>query len=382
MAPSLVVNDPVVFQTTADKRAAANGYKEVALSGPRDYKNENELNGGDGYTPASYPKYLPVWDNEKDLPGQKYSPLEPFTHYEHGKDADPSFKNLLNDRTEISELTATIGAEVHGVQLSQLNNAGKDELALFVAKHKVVAFRDQDFADLDIQSALDIGSYFGRLHIHPTSPAPKGYPEVHLVHRGAADTTAKKFFETRTSSITWHSDVTYEEQPPGTTFLYVLDAPRTGGDTLFLNMVEAYNRLSPAFRERLHGLKALHSGFEQVDVSKARGGAMRRDPVANEHPVVRTHPTTGEKALFVNPQFTRSIVGYKKEESDNLLKFLYDHMAFSQDLQARVKWAPKTVVVWDNRVAAHSAVLDWTDGQRRHIARITPQAERPTESFN
>ena len=89
---------------------------------------------------------------------------------------------------------------------------------------------------------------------------------------------------------------------------------------------------------------------------------------------------TGEKALFVNPQFTRRIVGYKKEESDYLLKFLYDHIALCADLQCRVKWEPKTVVVWDNRVTAHSAILDWQDGQRRHLARLTPQAERPFET--
>lgn len=96
--------------------------------------------------------------------------------------------------------------------------------------------------------------------------------------------------------------------------------------------------------------------------------------------VVRTHPATGEKALFVNPQFTRYIIGFKKEESDYLLKFLYDHIALSQDIQARVRWAPGTVVVWDNRVTAHSALIDWETGARRHIARITPQAEQPYET--
>lgn len=98
------------------------------------------------------------------------------------------------------------------------------------------------------------------------------------------------------------------------------------------------------------------------------------------HPLVRTHPATGEKALFVNPQFSRRIVGFKKEESDFLLNFLYDHIAKGQDFQARVKWAPGTVVVWDNRVTAHSALLDWDDGARRHLARITPQAEAPYET--
>lgn len=123
-----------------------------------------------------------------------------------------------------------------------------------------------------------------------------------------------------------------------------------------------------------------HAAVEQADNSRNRGGIVRRAPVTSIHPLVRTHPATGEKALFVNPQFSRRIIGYKKEESDYLLNFLYDHLAKGQDFQARVKWAPGTVVVWDNRVTAHSALLDWDDGARRHLARITPQAEAPYET--
>jgi sulfonate dioxygenase len=263
--------------------------------------------------------------------------------------------------------------------LSKLENRGKDQLALLVAQKKVVVFRDQDFAKLPISEALDWGRYFGRLHIHPTSGAPEGYPEVHLVHRSAGDTSAEELFASRTNSVAWHSDVTYENQPPGTTILYALDVPEAGGDTLFLNQAAAYRCLSPAFRERLEVLKAVHSGHEQAESAIARGSHVRRAPVTSIHPLVRTHPATGERALFVNPQFTRYIIGYKKEESDYLLKFLYDHMALSQDLQCRIKWAPGTVVVWDNNVTAHSALLDWESKERRHIARITPQAERPTE---
>ncbi|KAJ5042336.1 uncharacterized protein L3040_004887 [Drepanopeziza brunnea f. sp. 'multigermtubi'] len=174
--------------------------------------------------------------------------------------------------------------------------------ARFVAERKFVAFRDQDFADLPIDEALDYVCYFGKLHIHPTSGAPAGYPEVHLVHRGAGDKTHEQFFQTRTGSVAWHSDVPYEKQPLGTTFLYILDVPESGGDTLFSNQVEAYNRLSDGFKERLHGLKATHSGVEQVNASRGNNGAARREPVVSEHPIVRTNPVTGEKALYVNPQ--------------------------------------------------------------------------------
>jgi taurine dioxygenase/sulfonate dioxygenase len=258
------------------------------------------------------------------------------------------------------------------VQLSKLSDKGKDQLALLVAQRKVVAFRDQDLASLPIQEALDFGGYFGRHHIHPTSGAPEGYPEIHLVHRNGNKGAFDAIFAERNSTVGWHSDVTYEQQPPGTTFLYILDTPEVGGDTAFVNQVEAYNRLSPAIKERLHGLKAVHSGFEQAEFSRQRGGVVRREPVKNEHPLVRTHPATGEKALFVNggckfylsPAFfnflfvvlglyankfavTRSIVGLKKEESDALLQFLLNHIGRGIDYQARVKWAPGTVVVWD-----------------------------------
>lgn len=125
---------------------------------------------------------------------------------------------------------------------------------------------------------------------------------MHLVHRGADDKSGSVFLEQHTNSVTWHSDVTYEQQPPGTTFLYLLDGPTAGGDTLFANMAKAYERLSPEFRKRLHGLRAVHSGHEQAQGALARDSWVRRDPVTHEHPVVRTHPVTGEKALYVNPQ--------------------------------------------------------------------------------
>ncbi|KAF4977222.1 hypothetical protein FDECE_18379, partial [Fusarium decemcellulare] len=137
--------------------------------------------------------------------------------------------------------------------------------------------------------------------------------------------------------------------PPGTTLLFAIDVPKAGGDTLFVNQVKAYERLSPAFGERLAGFKVVHSAHEQAQVALRNGGQLRRDPITSVHPLVRTHPATGEKALYVHPQFARSIMGYEKEESDALLNFLYHHIALSQDIQCHVKWSPRSVVVWDNR---------------------------------
>lgn len=370
MAPSAVetITVPEVAATKAKFTGVAE-YKELA---PVGYSKVSEE---EGEHKAKYTHYLPTWN-----PEQKYPPLQPYEHHEHGKDADTTYPELLGAGVTVEELTPTIGSEVKGIQISKLSPAGKDQLARFVAERKVVAFRNQDFANLPIQEVKDYAAYFGRHHIHPTSGSPVGHPEVHVVHRGEGDKLAEEFFQTRTSSVAWHSDVSYEEQPPGTTFLYIFDKPKSGGDTLFTNQVEAYNRLSLEFKRRLHGLKAVHSGIEQAAVSKGKGSICRREPVVNEHPIVRTHPATGEKALYVNPQFTRHIVGYKQEESKALLKFLYEHIAYGADFQARVKWAEGTVVVWDNRVTVHSALVDWTSGSRRHLARLTPQAERPFET--
>ena len=223
-------------------------------------------------------------------------------HKEHGIDADKALPEILGPSVTRQDIAPNIGTILSGVQISSLSEAGKDQLALFAAQRKVLVLREQNFAHLPIKDALKFGEYFGRHHIHPTSGAPKGHPEVHIIHRAPNDRAAESLLASRTSTIAWHSDVTYEKQPPGTTFLYILDAPSTGGDTLFVDMVEAYRRLSPGFRERLHGLKAVHSGVEQAQSARSTDSVVRREPVSHAHPIVRTHPATGEKALFINPQ--------------------------------------------------------------------------------
>jgi alpha-ketoglutarate-dependent taurine dioxygenase len=174
------------------------------------------------------------------------------------------------------------------------------------------------------------------------------------------------FLAGKNSTVLWHSDVTYDEQPPGMTILYALELPEVGGDTAFTNQVEAYQRLSPALRERLHGLKGVHDGVSQAEPYYRAGRLVRRKPVIVEHPLVRTHPVTGEKALFVNAcrslspstlsagrlrtltgTVTTRIVGMKKEESDMLLGFLMNHIGHCLEHQVRVRWEPKTVVIWD-----------------------------------
>ena len=318
--------------------------------------------------------FLPTWD-----PRQKFEPLKFFKHHDPGLRADPKLPNLFPAGKEIKfkNTSPKLGTEVWGVQLSELDSKGKDELALYVAKRGVVVFREQDFGFKGPAFAVEYGKHFGRLHIHPTSGAPKGYPELHTTFRRADKNEFERVFSERNKSISWHSDVSYELQPPGTTFFTVLQGPESGGDTIFADTAEAYRRLSPAFQKRLEGLNVLHSSEDQALNSRAQGGIERRKPVSNIHPLIRVHPVTGDKVIYLNRPFSRRIVELKEEESDYLLNFLYQHIESAQDLQIRARWEPNSVVVWDNRRTSHSAVIDWDEPVLRHAFRITPQAERP-----
>ncbi|KXN92731.1 Alpha-ketoglutarate-dependent sulfonate dioxygenase, partial [Leucoagaricus sp. SymC.cos] len=225
-----------------------------------------------------------------------------------------------------------------------------------------------------------------RLHIHPTSGHPAGYPEIHLVYRDA-NTTFNFEIDENITTTSWHSDVSYELQPSGLTTFFLLSSPETGGDTLFTSQVSTLRRLSPQFIAFLSTLKAVHSGIEQGDFSRSgrRGATVRREPVEHVHPVVRRHPATGEEALHVNRQFTRRIAVKNLRFCvllETILK-LFDHIDKSVDNQARVKWRPNTIVLWDNRITAHTAIVDFKEtGERRHGPRITPQAERPIPALD
>ncbi|KAI0308032.1 TauD-domain-containing protein [Multifurca ochricompacta] len=292
-------------------------------------------------------------------------PLIPFEHTDPGLRAlghlNP--RSFLDGATATIEITPTLGTEIHGINLAQLDSDSRDQLALEVARRGLLVFKNQqDFIERGPDFYLEWGRHFGRLHVHPTSGHPEGYPELHLVYKDANATFNFERDESITTTL-WHSDVSYELQPPGLTTFFLLSQPTTGGDTLFTSQVSTLRRLSPQFVAFLRTLKAVHSG---------RGGIVRREPVENIHPVVRKHPVTGEEALYVNRQFTRALY------PDNILNFLFDHIDKSGDNQARVKWTPYTVVLWDNRITAHSATVDYGESkERRHGARITPQAERP-----
>ncbi|KAJ7623642.1 hypothetical protein FB45DRAFT_111802 [Roridomyces roridus] len=332
------------------------------------------VNGGDTTKKETaeeeyrYAHLMPVYSKDK------YPPLEPFEHVDPGSRAlnHPNQRSFL-DNAEVIELTPELGSDVRNVNLATLTPEQKDELSLEVARRGVVVFRNQqDFIDRGAGFYTEWGRHFGRLHIHPTSGHPEGHPEVHLVYKDANS----RFATDGLTTTVWHSDFSFELQPPGLTTFFLLSQPKSGGDTLYSSQVLNFRKLSPIMQDFLRTLKATHSGFDSLRSTK--GGVLRRDPIESIHPVVRRHPVTGEEALYVNKQFTRRIVGMKKEESDLLLNFLYDHIAKSGDHQARIKWEPMSMVLWDNRVTAHSAISDYGHLKaRRHGARITPQAERP-----
>jgi len=330
----------------------------------------------DGY---KYANYLPVYDNTTVFP-----PTEPFNFTDKGTLADKAKPHLFNTgdpNVAISKLTPRVGSEVRGLQLSQLTDVQKNELALLIAERGVVVFRDQDFKDIGPQKQKEFGQYFGKLHVHPVGAHVQDHIELHNIYLGPDNLYREQRRSKKLSTTGYHTDVSYEHQPPAITILTLLQIPSTGGDTGWASQVVAYERLSEPIKKLLEGLRAEHSGYPQAEGAARDGHHVRRAPVISQHPIVRIHPATGEKALFVNRGFTKSIVGLKEEESDALLKLLFAHIAQGQDFQVRIKWDDKTVALWDNRVTAHTAISDYdvknpAEGLR-HGFRITTLGERP-----
>ncbi|KAI1873926.1 uncharacterized protein JN550_003195 [Neoarthrinium moseri] len=326
-----------------------------------------------------YRDYLPVYDETTTFPA-----TEPFEFSDRGHLADAAKPNLLDlkdPNVQVTKLTPRVGTEFRGVQLSQLTDTQKNELALLIAERGVVVFRDQDFKDIGVQKQKEFGEYFGRLHVHPVGAHVEGALEFHNIYLGPDNLYRAQLRSSKLSTTGYHSDVSYEHQPPGITILTLLAVPSTGGDTGWTSQVAAYERLSKPIKLLLEGLRAEHSGFPQADNARRDGKHVRREPVKSDHPIVRVHPVTGQKALFVNPGFTKKIIGLKDEESDAILQLLFKHISQSQDVQVRVKWEEGTVALWDNRVTAHTAISDYDvyneEEGLRHGFRITTLGEKP-----
>ncbi|KAI8059480.1 hypothetical protein BC940DRAFT_313645 [Gongronella butleri] len=315
-------------------------------------------------------------DKKVTFPRVVYPPLEVYEHHDPGHHADPKKASILEQASQVVDVTPSIGTDIHGIQLSQLTEQQKNDLALLVAERGVVFFKNQD---IESDQLVELGKHYGRLHHHPIA----GHEEKnqYALSIYSDPDSVRKYRDQRDglpSASTLHSDITFEKQPAGLTFLKLEVIPAVGGDTIWYSGYEAYDRLSPALKQFLEGLSATHSGDLFERFSESTGIPLRRElPKDTIHPVIRTHPVTGWKSLFVQPNFTRSIVGLRKHESDALLKLLYEHLSGGYDFQVRHKWSPGDVAIWDNRVTNHCAVADYEGIATRYGFRVTPQAEVP-----
>jgi taurine dioxygenase len=279
-------------------------------------------------------------------------------------------------RIEVKPSAGACGAEIHGVDLSQdLDNETFAEIHKAFLEHQVIFFRDQELTP-DQHKAF--GKRFGDLNIHPHYEPLEGHPEIMPVIKEAEDVN--------NIGDTWHSDVSFLERPPLGSILYGLELPPVGGDTMFASQYSAHDGLSEGLRETLGKMKAVHSSRILSDPETAkkrnesRSTRLREDTQLGEdietlHPVVRTHPETGRKALFVNLPFTIGFEDMTEEESAPLLKYLFTESA-KPEYTCRFRWEPGSIAFWDNRCVLHYALNDY-HGHRRCMHRVTVNGDRP-----
>jgi taurine dioxygenase len=274
----------------------------------------------------------------------------------------------------IEPLAGALGAQVRDVNLKQLDDAGWKELRAAFLQYSVLAIRDQQFTPEDI---MKVGGRFGDPCHYPFVTGMEGFPYIFEVVKEAEEKTA--------FGANWHSDTAYLKQPPAATLLYAVETPSHGGDTLFTSTYAAYDALSPGMKQLVESLVGVNSAAlkHSGGRSKLHGriGSMKihdTDEAAGyeaEHPVVRTHPETGRKALYLSRSHTVRFKDMSEEESQPIVLWLQQHQ-IRPEFTCRVRWAPGTLTVWDNRCTQHSAVNDY-HGQRRRMQRLTVGAQIP-----
>jgi taurine dioxygenase len=273
---------------------------------------------------------------------------------------------------DVQPLAGALGAEVRGVNLATLDDW--DEVKKAFLQYAVLAFRDQKLEPADL---MRVGARFGEPCEYPFVTGLEGFPYIFEV--------VKEENETVNFGGNWHSDTTYLPQPPLATLLYALEVPAHGGDTLFTSTCAAYEALSAGMRAVVDKLVGVNSAG-----LKATGGRRKMhstiagmkvhdtevaDQYESEHPVARTHPDTGRKALYLSRSHTIRFKDMSEQESRPLIDFLQAHQT-RPEFTCRVRWSPGTLTVWDNRCTQHSAVNDY-HGQRRRMRRITVGAQTP-----
>jgi taurine dioxygenase len=272
---------------------------------------------------------------------------------------------------EVRQLGTALGAEIRGVDLAQpLDAAGVDFIRKAFVEHIVLTIRGQS---LPPAAQIAFTEHFGAVEPHPLASRPghADHPQLMILENRPGKPGARNDF--------WHSDISHAESPPAVSLLHALEVPEGHGDTMFCNMYATYEQLSPGMRKLLDRLSALHSGEatarrNREEASDAQQITEVPSPVV--HPVVRTHPESGRKALYVNPFFTQRFTDMNESESAPLLNYLYE-VATRPENVYRHRWAKGDVLMWDNRCSMHYAIKDYDENFRRYLHRTTAAGERP-----
>jgi taurine dioxygenase len=279
---------------------------------------------------------------------------------------------------QITPLSPRFGIAIEGVDLNQAfsDNAFAEIHKLFV-DNKLVCFKNQS---LSAEGQIAFSKRFGPLEVHLlTQYNHPDHPEIFRLSNRVVDGKPMGIAD---GGSYWHSDLAFQECPAKATILNALEIPPEGGDTLFANMEAAYEALSPEWKSRLEGLQAVHRYRRKQNVENQSTRVELNDQQKAQtpdvvHPLIRTNPDTGRRAIFAHPGMTAEIVGLPIEESNAILEFLFDHCVrpeFRYDFQ----WSPGDVVMWDNRATMHSATTrDLPPGQYRSLYRTTVRGERP-----
>lgn len=271
---------------------------------------------------------------------------------------------------DLYHLSPVIGTEVLGIDLREaLDDDVIQWLYDLLVERKVIFFRDQDITQ---EQHVAFAQRFGELEVHPFTTNDQAHPEIiHLDN----DRDHPPYINI------WHSDVTWRVEPSLGSILRAVEVPDVGGDTLFANMEAAYNGLDDATKTQIEGLIAVHdnesflNGMRKQGASPAEIEAKRREFPPTTHPVIRTHPNSGNKSIYVNQAFTRTIEGMPEPEASALLQKLYQ-TASNPDVQCRFRWRRNSLAFWDNRAAQHFAAADYWPHTRR-MERVTIIGDRP-----
>ena len=280
---------------------------------------------------------------------------------------------MTRKNLNIAPLAGALGAEIRGMDLAHANEDDWNGIRKAFRDHLVLALPGQT---LDPMTMVQVAGNFGSVGYYPFAEGLPEEPHIFAI--------VKEPHEKTNFGEGWHSDTTYTERPPMATVLYSIEVPPFGGDTLFANMHLAYETLSDGMKDMLHGLQAVSSAAKRKDGRSAAGNAFQSVKLVDQekmileatHPVVRTHPDTGRKALYVNALHTARFDGWTEEESRPLLAFLYRHQQ-RPEFTCRYRWQASTFTIWDNRAAQHLAVNDY-HGHRREMHRLSVEGDRPT----